>query len=159
MATTPTQTADKTRQNYQVPFHVKNSKALELIANNYGVNSKDIGKPISVPQFLKELALNYIEALEHKLQFDVTHEAELSTRNRTPLPAWALALPEDAQERLRQMNKADRDAAGAVFMAEAMRHMAATNASVLSEMAKHMAAADGRAEREADAAKLESAKR
>jgi hypothetical protein len=146
----------KNRKQYNVVFHVANDKSLDAIANAYGVNDPAIGKPLSVPQYLKELALRDIAVTEHKRGFDVAREEELETRTVGVLPAWATNLPLETQNELRSMSKKDRDAAGALMMAEAMRFMAAQNGSVLSEMAKHLASADGRAQREQAAAKVEA---
>lgn len=154
-ATTTPNTTPKNRKQYNVVFHTGNEKALEAIASAYGANDPTIGKPMSVPQYLKDLALRHIAASEYKHGFDVAHEEALETRTVGTLPVWAIMLPQDAQDKLRAMSKADREAAGSLMMAEAMRHMALENGSVLSEMAKHLAEAPGRAQREQGASALE----
>lgn len=145
---------DKNRHTYGVPFHAGNDKALEALASAHGVNDPTIGRPLSVPQFIKSVVLDYIHATHEKRNFSFDLEAKLETRN-VAIPPEVAVLPEDLQDKLMAMSAPDRKAALAVLNAEALRIALASNGSVLAALAAKLSSSDGKAQREQDAAKLE----
>lgn len=145
---------DKNRHTYGVPFHAGNDKALEALASAHGVNDPTIGRPLSVPQYIKAVVLDTIRGTHEKRNFSFDLETKLETRN-VAIPPEIAVLPQDMQDTLMAMNAADRKSTLAILNAEALRIALASNGSVLAALAAKLSSSEGKAQREQDAAKLE----
>ncbi len=130
---------DKNRQLFQVPFHKDNYKALTTLANNYGVNGI-IGRPLTVPQYIRALAHEYLRTLPaselHGFSFDL--EDKLESRNAIPkeIASW----PADLQSRIMALpDAAARKSAIALVQAEFARIAMMQSESVLASIASAIA--------------------
>jgi hypothetical protein len=125
---------DKNRQLFQVPFHKDNTVALTALASAYGVNDAAIGRPLTVPQYLRTLALTAIMRDNTGAELrGFSMELEHSLESRNAIPKEIANWPIDLQQRIMALpDAATRKSAIALVQAEFARIAMMQSDSILS---------------------------